>query len=357
MAGWEVAAPGAYPVLIAINTAGGGITRETAEDLTLLLRAIPEFVAHHRDLLDPDTAPASTVWRSPATGVRLHLQPGPQRSAVPRLWEPVERLAPCLPQGPGADPEAALDAADEAHGGPDALVEREGEVVNHFAAALRRSGLGEATVRKHADNAAVFVEMLAFFEAVPVRAVTEYDLRSFLFDLYPRKVRDVAYRAEAMPASLVRFFDFLAEHEGIVCPWAGAVLGERDEYRERIATFPGGAWWDEGVTEWREILDVDLIERAMIHWPRHADGTPWGPMMGPVEAMLEREVQRGWLLWRDEAIHGGLTDPHEVRQAATERQLQWEQMPHPRLGGRTPLQSIEEERQERGPMEVPELFR
>jgi hypothetical protein len=58
-------------------------------------------------------------------------------------------------------------------------------------------------------------------------------------------------------------------------------------------------------------------------------------------------VQRRWLIWRDEAIRGGIADPREVRLAAIERQLQWEEMPHPRLNGRTPLQVIQAERRER----------
>ncbi|MDP9348048.1 MAG: MbcA/ParS/Xre antitoxin family protein, partial [Gemmatimonadota bacterium] len=62
---------------------------------------------------------------------------------------------------------------------------------------------------------------------------------------------------------------------------------------------------------------------------------------------LERELQRHWLIWRDEAIRGGLFRPDEVRRAALDRQMEWEQTPHPRLGGRTPLDAIQEERRER----------
>ncbi|HEX2095180.1 MAG TPA: hypothetical protein VHG28_22475, partial [Longimicrobiaceae bacterium] len=352
-AGWEVAGPDAYPVLITINTPGGGLPRAVAEDLTRLLRAVPEFVAHHREALDTGSPPEEPLeWRSPGTGVLLRLE-AEGELRVDTHWEPVEYLAPCLPGGPGADPRAALDLTLDPPGGVDDLMSREMAAVDRFEDALRADGLSDATVRKHVTNAATFVEMLAFYQGVPVRAVTEYDLRSFLFDLYPRKVRDAAYRAEAMPTSLTRFFEFLGEREGIVCPWAGAVLAERDAYRDRIVTFPGGFWWDEGVEEWRTVLTADLIDRAMIHWPKHADDTPWGPTMGPEEAGLEHEVQRLWLFWRDEAILGGLSDPHQVRKAAIERQLAWEQTPHPRLDGRTPLQVIQAERREREAADAP----
>jgi hypothetical protein len=76
--------------------------------------------------------------------------------------------------------------------------------------------------------------------------------------------------------------------------------------------------------------------------------------MGHQEAGLEQEVQRRWLLWRDEVIRGGIADPREVRLAAIERQLQWEEIPHPRLNGRTPLQAARAERQERGADNIPE---
>jgi hypothetical protein len=350
VARWEVASPDAYPVLIALNTPGGGVTRAVADDLIRLLRAVPEFVESHRDAvgsLAPLDEPVE--WTSPGSGVTLRFEgAAPDAGALfdDTPWEAPERLAPGLPEGPGAEPEAALALFFAASEEVDALFEREMRVADRFAEALRAEGLSEATVGKHAINAAAFVEVLAFYQGVPVRAVTEYDLRSFLFDLYPRKYRDARGRVEAMPVSLTRFFRFLAEREGIVCPWAEPVLAERDAYAERLESFPGGFWWDEGVAEWRAALLADLVDRALAHWPLHADGTPWGPTLGPVEAELEREVQRRWLLWRDEVIRGGATDPQEVREALVRRQVGWETTPHPRLG-RTPLVAIGAERRAR----------
>jgi hypothetical protein len=360
-AGWEVAGPDAYPVLITVNTPAGALPRAMAEDLTLLLRSVSVFVEQHREALDADLPPFEPLeWRSPETGVLLRLEAGPDADLVDLggLWDPVEFLEPCMPEGPAAEPEVALEVLLDEAEGIDALSERELAVVDRFAAALGAEGLSDATVRKHATNVETFVQMLTFHLGVPLRAVTEYDLRSFLFDLYPRKVAAAKHRAEALPASLTRFFEFLAGREGIVCPWAFDVLAERAEYRERIESFPGGFWWDEGVGEWRAVIEADLINRALVHWPLHADGTPWGPTMGPVEAGLELEVRRRWLFWRDEAIRDGLTDPFEVRGAAIERQLRWEQMPHPKLGGRTPLEAIQQEREESGdeePLGLPGL--
>jgi hypothetical protein len=349
-AGWEVAGPDAYPMLIAVNTPAGGMSRAMAEDLARLLRAIPSFVEEHQDLLEPGFPPEEPLeWRDPDTGLHLRMEAGPGAGlAVETPWDAPEFLERCLPEGPNADPEAVLSLTLLDAGSVDALRDAEWPVIDRFADVLAREGLAEATLRRHVDNVSTFVESMVGYQGVPLRSITEFDLRSFLFDLYPRKVRDAEHRAEAMPASLKRFFHFLAEHEGIRCPWADAVLAEREEYSERRATFPGGHWWDQDVVDWQGELGADLINRGLLHWPAHADGSSWGPEMGIVEADLEREVQRRWLHWRDQAIDQGATDPGEVRHFAIERQLEWEETPHPRLDGRTPLEAIQQERAARG---------
>lgn len=345
---WEIAGPDAYPVLMALNTPAGGVTREMADDLARLLRAVPEFVEHHRDVLD--TALDERIeWSSPETGVAFRFEGDlldANESLFDNPWDPPEWLEPCLPEGPNAEPEAVLDLVLDTPEDFEGFLDAEMRVVDRFEDALRAEGLSEATVEKHTLNAAIFVEALCALQMAPVRAVTEYDLRSFLFDLYPRKYRDAQGRARAMPVSLTRFFDFLAGHEGIACPWAGAVLAERDAYVERLESFPGGSWWDEDVAEWRAVLEEDLVERALIHWPLHADGAGGAPVMGPEEAWLEREVQRRWLLWRDEVVRGGTTDPPEVRAALIRRQQEWETTPHPRLDGGTPRETFVSERRE-----------
>ncbi len=66
--------------------------------------------------------------------------------------------------------------------------------------------------------------------------------------------------------------------------------------------------------------------------------------MGFEEATLERELQRRWLLWRDEVIRSGVREPEAVRAALIPRQREWEKTPRPELKGKTPLQAIKEER-------------
>jgi hypothetical protein len=341
-AGWEVASAEAYPVLIALNTPGGGLQRSMADDLVRVLRTVPLLVAQHRAMLDPDRVLAHPLeWRSPETGVWLRLEPGPESLALlaeAPAWE--GPLFPCLPEGPGADPEAALTRPRDTR----PLLKQELRAVARFVEALAAHGLSHATLLKHAQNANTFINALCGYLGVPLRAVSELELRSFLFELYPLKMRDSAGRTEAMPVSLTRFFEFLEVHEEIACPWAAGVLAERDRYRERQASFPGGTLGEPAVEAWRAEAALDLYARALIFEPEHPDGTEWEPAGSPVQGRLIAELLRRWLLWRDEVIRGGLTDPAAVRRAATARQKAWELAPHPELGGRSPMEAIQEER-------------
>lgn len=334
-AGWPVAAPEAYPVLMVMSTPAGGLTRRDAADLVALLEAIGRFVAEHGEAL---AAGDAVRWRDPETGIQLsHAEQG-RASAV---GAPPDRLTPGGPRGPGAEPEAALRPLGE----DDAEVEAELAVVERFAEWLSRSGLSQATVSKHEINANTFVDFLVRWQGVPVRAVHEYDLRFFLYDWYPGKVMDAVTRARAMPTSLRRFFEFLATEEGIECPWARDILRDRETYEGRYDDFPDGFWWDSQVQRWRSELSEDLDARALIHDQGLGTTDVWGETMGEVEYGLVRELQRRWLIWRDEVIAGGVTAAPEVRAALVARQREWETSGHPDLRGRSPVEAILAERE------------
>ena len=68
--------------------------------------------------------------------------------------------------------------------------------------------------------------------------------------------------------------------------------------------------------------------------------------MGPVEYVLHHELCRRWLIWRDEAVHSGTTDPADLRAALVRRQREWEGAPHPGHGGRTVVEVVAEERRD-----------
>jgi hypothetical protein len=66
--GWPVAAPAALPILTSVNTPGGGISLQDAEDLSLSLGAITRFVEQTEVV---DTGGGGLSWTDPATGAHL----------------------------------------------------------------------------------------------------------------------------------------------------------------------------------------------------------------------------------------------------------------------------------------------
>ncbi len=72
-AGWPVASTDAYPVLVTVNTPGGGLSLADSEDLVEALRALPAFAeAHAEALLDEldENAPLDLgTWTDASTGV------------------------------------------------------------------------------------------------------------------------------------------------------------------------------------------------------------------------------------------------------------------------------------------------
>jgi hypothetical protein len=328
-AGWEVAGPAAYPHLTVLNSTASALAPEDLADLVAVLRAVAGYAAYAGSGAEPEPA-----WVDPESLVVLRRM----QVSVPRpesLWVPPPVLRPACAEGPGADPGAALGAS----GSEEAFEEREAAVVGRFEEWLGRSGLSLTTVEKHALNAGVLVDFLVRWEGIPVRALTEYDLRLFLYDWYPRKVQHGRTRALAVPTSLRRFFAFLAEEEGISCPWADPVLRDRETFEARYDAFPGGFWWDQEVQEWRAELYDDLGERVFLPEPL-PDGEASDDTMSPAESMLWRELQRRWLLWRDEVVRAGTTDPDAVRRELAGRQRKWERTRHPDFRGKSPLQVV-----------------
>jgi len=335
-AGWEVVGPAAYPYLTVLNAPDGGISPVDMEDLTVLLEAVARVM---EEIDSPEGGVPSPEWRDPVTGAVLRLsiiEGGWEES----LWDAPTLLQPGCAEGAGAEPAAALDVPDD----PDEFADAEAPVVGRFAKWLKRTGVSHATVDKHATNAGLFVDFLVRWEGVPHRAVTELDLRTFLYDWYPRKVSDTRTRALAVPTSLRRFFSFLAEAEGVACPWADPILRDRVAFERRLEEFPEGFWWDEGVKDWRAGLYDDLWERAFLPEQEMVRGEAWDGTMGLVEATLHRELQRRWLLWRDEVIRAGTVEPEAVRRELAGRQRTWARTPHPGLRGKTPVQAIRAER-------------
>ena len=338
--GWEVAGPDAYPAMFPINTPGGGLTQRHIQDMGALLRLIPRFVERYGEILMSRLPPEPPIeWRDENTGTIIRYEGSVMTSEIP-LWPPPRELDLVLPKGPAANPEAALDRLDAV----EASMEHRG-ILDRFRFALEAHGLSAVTVKRHTLNVSDFLHCLGDYQGIPLNALTEYDLRAVIYDWYLRKLGAPVTYVRAMPTSLKRFFDFAKESEGLEFPWAAAVLKERDELEERWATFPGGFWWDPEVQDWQAELSNDLDARVLLSDSDMAGGEQWGATMGTVEWRLSHELQRLWLLWRDEVVKSGVAEPADVRAALVRRQRKWETTPHSAQRGATPVEAILRERE------------
>ena len=153
---------------------------------------------------------------------------------------------------------------------------------------------------------------------------------------------------KTMPGSLQRFFDYLADEEGIVCRWAAPILADRDVICRRWEDVPGGPFWAIEVGEWRADHDDDLNDRLLLPDAGLGDDEEWGEMMGPTEAQLHQEAQRRWLLWRDEALSAGAVAWDALARRLIARQQEWAKVRRSDLGGKSPLQAIRAERRRQG---------
>ncbi|MFP3941631.1 MAG: SEC-C metal-binding domain-containing protein [Thermoanaerobaculia bacterium] len=340
--GWEVADPRAFPQLYTMSSPAGGLALRDAEDLLAILEALPRFL--ERWGADIASAKSIPAWTDEPTGVELRYEVlEPQGS-----FGFIHPLLPGSTEGPGAEPIAALADVDEIFEDPDAFRARELRHVHGFARYLEEDkGLSLATVERHAGNANLFVSFLVDYQWIPLQAVHELDLRTFLFDWYPRKVIGPQGEHRQVPVSLKRFFAYLADREGIDCLWARAILtDERDFFEDRLATVPGPFSWAEGMGEWQAELVPSLLARVLVPIQGIAPADPAQPGVSLPEARLEVELQRRWLLWRDELVRAGLDDPEELLGDLLELQETWQKTPQDRLEGRTPEEAIRAEREE-----------
>jgi hypothetical protein len=249
-------------------------------------------------------------------------------------------LAATGPAGPGAAPEAAIEVHD-----PEELLRRSTPLIEAFEAELAESGLADRTVQRHTANAGLLLGYLADYESIPLNAMTEYDFRIFLHDWCLRKVVAPETEMRSIPVSLKRFFAFVTERERVVFPWAAEILADRAKYEARLETVPGQYFFDPSVRDWQAEVTLDLSDREFLPDGYMAGGGVWGETMGPVELSLHRELQRRWLVWRDEVIATGVVEPSDVRKELLKRQRSWESRPHKGSRGATPVAAIRRERE------------
>jgi hypothetical protein len=335
-AGWPVASPRAYPQLIVYGTPGGGITRADARELALALRAIAHFTTELRDRLsNPGAMLEDIEWKDPTTGVTVahDALTGPDGLEFP--FPVPELLTLSLPQGPAARPEAALRTTDEADESSALMAERFVEWLKSQSPSAR-----PAALQNDRMNCELFLSFLWNHQVIPPEAVTEYDLRAFLYRFYPAKVIARESEAGALLGSIEKVFAFL-HAEGISCPWAAPILRDHNRFMDHWALGVSASTREEAYG-WAEVLELHMMALAMIHGEVEG-GIAWGQIQGTIEFTLSRELQRRWLIWRDELIGNGVNKPRDVYPVLIERQAAWEQTRNSSADGLTPRQAVARE--------------
>ncbi|HEX6038401.1 SEC-C domain-containing protein [Longimicrobium sp.] len=325
-AGWEMAAPDVHPTLLGVRVPGRRITAELVERMAQACRAVVAFTSGDAHALP---------WRHPGTGVEVLAVFNPETEDERTPWRPLERSHPVGPAGPAADPAFVLrpDAAREA--------------VNHterarwyrFLEWLNTQSLSRAAHQREGRAAELWTEMLARMR-VPAEAATEHELRFFLYGWLVMEQPPAKAVAKHLTRSLRRLFDWYAAEEGIEYPWATAVLEELD-HLAAIARVDDVRVVLHALTD---SLFEDLARRALVP-ETSVPGTVhgWSLPFDPRMVRLRDEMHRHWLLWHDEVVRGGITDPRSVRDVLVGRQREWENRPHPALDGGTPRQLVLEE--------------
>lgn len=347
---WPAPGSGMLPMLHAINTPAGGVTRRQIADLTAVLHGTVNFA---RALEAGEIGRGDLgFWSDSISGVNFIFDPAAFRlHAATRL--PATLFTACA-EGPGAEPKASIDADDL-----DATLEAEEAHLTGFERWLQEtSGATDDSEQggdgvRHSDrrrgdvqNAQLFIEFLVNHHGIPLRAASEYDLRLFLHDWVHRKVVMPDDLAFTMQPSLERFFEYLATRprNQISCPWAQPLLLDRALFRRRRETFPGGFYLDTSIQKWRAEVTEALLAHALVPEPIDSETNNGTGLMGALESDLLDELQRQWLVWRDELIRAGTTDREAVVSALLERQARWEAAPNAKAGGRAPRNAVRDER-------------
>ncbi|HEU0013242.1 MAG TPA: SEC-C domain-containing protein [Longimicrobium sp.] len=329
-AGWQVAAEEAYPLLTGMRLAERRVTAHHVRLAAGALRAVAAAA----------DAGADGRWTDPATGITVGMpDPGPlfgdddEEEYGPLPWPPFTRARPICAEGPRANPHAALDYLAEPS---PALVLAEEERLQRYRGWLDGQKLSKAARERRLRTAREWTELLAVDERIPAGAATEYDLRYFIYHWLPGGAPLTVLRD--VPACVRSLCGWLEAHEGIRYPFAEAVVAEL----EQMVRDDGGPM-DSLLISWAPRLMKDLDGRLLLPRAEVADGDlDWPPIQIPDVAVLRRELRRRVLLWHDEAVRAGTTDPADLGAELRRRQTEWETAPHPVAGGQTPEDRVRE---------------
>ncbi|HEV3052634.1 MAG TPA: SEC-C domain-containing protein [Longimicrobium sp.] len=317
---WPIAGLGAYPRLFGMGLPG---RRVTARDVRLATRALRAITVFSR---------GGDPVAETGVGVKPFDATVDDDSRLDWFNSP-EQASPVRAAGPGAATEPRLGTWEVTLEELESAKAAEQERIHRFGEWLREQGVPqeEAQVDLRNANAWTWTTIAVGSPA----GVTELDLRLFLYDQYVRKTDPTPEAVAALPRSMRRIVRWLEEREGVRYPFAASVLNELERIAARARQM------DEPLEDTLRILSYDVYEdldvRVMLPASRG-----WPDLMSAEVAQLREELQRRWLLWYDELVRDGMTDFGELEDVLLARQCEWEAAPHPRVGGRTPLEVVVE---------------
>lgn len=315
---WPIAGPEAYPRLFGIGLPGRRVVAGDVRLATQALRAIAVFARGGDPLAE--------------TGVGVTpFDPAADDDSRLDWFNTPEAASPVRAEGAAADTEPRMGTWDVSLEGHEATMAAEQERVGRFAGWLREQGVPDEEAAIDLENADAWKWSMAGVGSPG--AITEYDLRLFLYDQFVRKSDPTPEAVRALPRSMRRIVRWLEEGEGVRYPFAAAVLDELEQVAARAREM------DEPLEQTLRVLSYDVYDdldaRSMLPASRG-----WPDLMSPEVAQLRAELQRRWLAWYDELVRGGTTDFGELEDVLLARQRAWETTPHPRVGGRTPVDVI-----------------
>lgn len=302
--GWMLAGRDAYPVIAVSGTPAYGLCRPVMARATRAFDAVVSFVRANRRLLEGRVDGRPIDWSDPAKDWTVSWTP----RARLRWPVPID-LEPSLAQGPAADARAALSAPHT-----ERLECEELAVADRYRRYLAPLGPGAREARRRHAHARWFIRFLAY-RGVPVRAVSELDLRLYVYHAFIMEHATEGREGDLLP-SLEHFFRYLASEEGLFCPWARAILDDEEAFALRLDQAPLTAPPGDRDVRWIEELLDDLHERAML--PPLRPGA-WASRLlrDPLRRASGREIS--WTLLRDELIERGIREPRRLRSMLLQR--------------------------------------
>jgi hypothetical protein len=192
--------------------------------------------------------------------------------------------------------------------------------------------------------ALLLVDYMVFGARAPLAAITDVDLRRFLFGQWPRKTDSFIETAELVE-SLRLFFSCLVFHDLFCLIWSDEILDDTRRLARRCIMYAHVANTPDGLAAWELELEEGLEEVWLT--PRRQlskGGVNWREANGPVGRELWHELSRLWLKWYDEIVGADATTVRCFLDLLEACQAQWERTPKAAYGGLSPAQIVENER-------------